>query len=83
MNPMYLAALVITIIGWAFQLYETLVKKTRNINIALPAAYVVATVLFGGNSWLGGDVSAAALDWVTTILALIVFIFLLTRRKVA
>lgn len=80
---MYLAALIFTIAGWAFQLYETLVKKTRNISILLPLAYAIATVLFGINSLAGGDILAATLDWVTSILALIVFIVLITRKKAA
>ena len=78
---MYLAALIFTIIGWAFQLYETLVKKTRNISIFLPLAYGIGTVLFGINSLVGGDISGAALDWLTTLLALIVFIVLITRKR--
>lgn len=80
---MYLAALIFTIIGWVFQLYETLVKKTRKISIFLPLAYLIATILFGLNSIFGGDILAAVLDWVTAVLALIVFIVLMTRKKAA
>jgi hypothetical protein len=78
---MYIAALVFTIIGWAFQLYETLVKKTRNINIFLPLAYVIGTVLFGISDLFNGDILGAVLDWVTSVLALIIFIVLITRKK--
>jgi hypothetical protein len=80
---MYLSALVFTILGWALQLYETLIKKTRNISIFLPMAYVIATALFGASSLLSGDVLAASLDWLTSILALVVFIVLVTRKKAA
>lgn len=80
---MYLAALIFTIIGWAFQLYETLVKKTRNINIFLPLAYVAGTVLFGISDLVNGDLTGAVLDWVTSILALVIFIVLVTRKKTA
>jgi hypothetical protein len=78
---MYIAALIFTIIGWAFQLYETLVKKTRNINIFLPLAYVIGTVLFGISDLLGGEVLSAVLDWVTAILALVIFVVLVNRKK--
>jgi len=78
---MYIAALIFTIIGWAFQLYETLVKKTRNINIFLPLAYVIGTVLFGISDLIAGDILSAVLDWVTAILALVIFIVLVTRKK--
>jgi hypothetical protein len=80
---MGIAALIVTIIGWAFQIYETLVKKTCNISIFLPLAYIIAPALFGADSLLKGDVLWACLDWVTSILALIVFIALVTRKKAA
>jgi hypothetical protein len=80
---MYLSALIITILGWAFQLYESLVKKTRNISLFLPLAYVIATILFGANSFISKDILAASLDWVTSVLALVAFIVLLTRKKAA
>ena len=80
---MYLAALIFTVIGWVFQIYETLVKKTRNINIFLPLAYVIATVLFGISNLSNGDTLGAILDWLTAVLALIVFIVLVTKKKSA
>ncbi|MBN1375070.1 MAG: hypothetical protein JXA01_02820 [Dehalococcoidia bacterium] len=80
---MYLAALIITLIGWAFQLYETLIKRTRNINIFLPLTYFVACLLFGINSFITGDMVSGILDAVCTILAAIVFIVLATRKKAA
>jgi len=78
---MYLAALIFTIIGWAFQLYETLFKKTRNINIFLPLAYFIACILFGISSLTIGDIFYAIIDAVCAILAVIVFIVLVTRKK--
>ena len=80
---MYLAALIFTVIGWVFQIYETLVKKTRNINIFLPLAYVIGTVLFGISNLSNGDTLGAILDWLTAVLALIVFIVLVTKKKSA
>ncbi len=80
---MYLAALIFTIIGWGFQLYETLIKKTRNINIFLPLAYFVACVLFGISSLTAGDILYTIIDAVCAILAAIVFIALATRKKAA
>ena len=77
---MYLAALVITLIGWAFQAYETLVKKTRNINIILPITYVAACLLFGINSFMQGDVLSFVLDLVIALIALIIFIVLLKKK---
>jgi len=77
---MYLAALVFTVIGWGFQLYETLIKKTRNINIILPFAFSVASILFGINSFQAGDTFYGIMDVVCVILAAIVFIALLKRK---
>ncbi|MDD5311913.1 MAG: hypothetical protein PHO26_02605 [Dehalococcoidia bacterium] len=78
---MYLAGLILTVIGWAFQLYETLIKKTRNINIFFPLAYFFACVLFGVNSLTANDMTYAILDFVCAILAAVVFIVLVTRKK--
>ncbi|MDD5398639.1 MAG: hypothetical protein PHU70_06100 [Dehalococcoidia bacterium] len=78
---MYLAGLIFTIIGWLFQLYETLIKKTRNINIFLPLAYFIACILFGISSLTAGDVFYAIIDAVCALLALIAFIVLITRKK--
>ena len=80
---MYLAALIFTIIGWVFQTYEILVKKTRNINTFLPLAYFIACVLFGISSLTASEMFYAILDFVTAILAAIIFIVLVTRKKVA
>ncbi len=77
---MYLAGLIFAILGWAFQLYETLIKKTRNINIILPAAYCVACVLFALSSYAAGDMFYVVIDAVCAILAAIVFIVLLKRK---
>jgi hypothetical protein len=79
-DTMYLAGLVFTIIGWAFQLYETLIKKTRNINIFLPLAYVIACILFGIYSLTGGDMLSAILDFALAVLVAIVFIVLVRRK---
>ncbi len=78
---MYLAGLIFTVMGWAFQLYETLIKKTRSINVFLPATYVVACILFGINSFMAGDMFYAVMDAVCALLALIVFIVLVMRKR--
>jgi len=80
---MYLAALVFTILGWAFQSYETIIKKTRNINVILPLSYFIACVLFGISSYTSGDIFYAIIDAVCAILAAIVFIILLTQKKLS
>ena len=77
---MYLAALVFTVIGWGFQLYETLIKKTRNINIILPFAYFIACILFAINSFQVGDTFYAIMDVVCVILSAIVFMALVKRK---
>jgi len=78
---MYIAGLIFTVIGWAFQLYETLIKKTRNINVFLPVTYVIACFLFGINSLMAGDMLYAVMDAVCALLALIVFLVLMTRKR--
>lgn len=78
---MYLAGLVLTLIGWAFQAYETVAKKTRNISVILPAAYCAACILFGISSYMGGEMLYAGIDAVCAILAAIVFFILVTHKK--
>jgi hypothetical protein len=78
---MYLAGVVFALIGWAFQLWETLYKKTRNVNIVLPFAYFCACVLFAVDSFMQGDALPAIIDVVLAVISAVIFIILLTRKK--
>lgn len=80
---MYIIALVFTIAGWTIQCYRTGIKKDRSISLALPFLYTIGCVLFGINSFILNDMAYAILDIVCAILASIVFIMLLTRKKVS
>lgn len=80
---LYTIALIITVIGWAFQFYQTVIKKDRSINPVLPSAYTIACILFGINSFIAGDMAHGILDIVCAVLAAVVFIVLLTRKKTA
>jgi hypothetical protein len=77
---MYLAALILTVAGWAFQAYETLIKKTRSISVILPFTYCVACILFGITSLAAGDILYAVLDLIVAILAALVFVVLVIRK---
>jgi Ca2+/Na+ antiporter len=78
---LYTIALIITVIGWAFQFYQTVVKKDRSINPVLPIAYAIACILFGYNSFIAGGMTNAILDAVCALFALVVFGILITRKK--
>lgn len=78
---LYTIALIITVIGWAFQFYQTVVKKDKSISPVLPIVYAIACILFGYNSFIAGDMTNALLDAVCAVLAAVVFIILLTRKK--
>ena len=80
---LYMIALIITLIGWAFQFYQTVFKKDRSINPVLPLAYGIACILFGINNFTAGGVTDAILDAICALLALVVFIILVTRKKAA
>ena len=72
---MYLAGLILTVIGWLFQGYETVIRKTHRINIFLPITYCVACVLFGINSLQIDEVLFGVIDLVlAAIIAVVVFI---------
>jgi hypothetical protein len=78
---MYMIALVFTVAGWAFQFYQTVIKKDRSINPVLPIAYTIACILFGINSYIAGDMAYGMLDAVCAALAASVFIMLAARKK--
>lgn len=78
---MALAGFIFTLIGWVFQFYETVIKKTRNINIFLPLAFLISCVLFAINEFITGDIIYAILDVVCVIVAAIIFTVLVTRKK--
>ena len=77
---MYLAGLIFTLIGWVFQLYETVVKKSRSINIVLPLSYFIGCILFGVNSLQLGDMLFAIIDFVCALLVGIIFIVLIRNK---
>ena len=78
---MYMIALVFTIAGWAFQFYQTIIRKDRSISPILPLAYTIACILFGITSFAAGDMVYGILDAICALLAAIVFIMLLIRKK--
>jgi hypothetical protein len=80
---MYMTAFIFTIAGWAFQLYWTVIKKDRSITPVLPALYTIGCILFGINSFILRDVTYAALDMICAILAVIVFVVIIMRKKVS
>jgi hypothetical protein len=77
---MYLAGLILTVIGWLFQGYETVIRKTHRINIFLPITYFIACILFGVNSIQIDEILFGVIDIViAAIIAVIVFI-LITKK---
>ena len=80
---MYMTALIFTIAGWAFQVYWTVTKKDHSITPVLPALYAIGCILFGINSFILNDMIYAVLDMICAILAVIVFVALITRKKIS
>jgi hypothetical protein len=78
---MYLIALIFTIAGWLFQFYRTVIRKDRSISTVLPLAYAIACILFGINSFIIGDTLEGILDVICAVLAAVIFIVLLKRKK--
>jgi uncharacterized protein with PQ loop repeat len=78
---MYLTALIITIIGWLFQLYKTVVNKEKAISPVLPLAYAVACLLFGINSFIDAEMLYGILDIICAVVAVVIFIVLLTKKN--
>ena len=78
---LYTIALIITVIGWAFQFYQTVVKKDKSISPVLLIVYAIACMLFAYSSFIAGGMTDAILDAVLALLALGVFVILITRKK--
>jgi hypothetical protein len=77
---MYIAALILTIIGWLFQGYETIIKKSRNISIVLPATYCVACVLYGINSFGADEVLYGVIDIVLAVFTALILFYLVNKK---
>jgi hypothetical protein len=77
---MYIAALILTVIGWLFQGYETIIKKSRNVSIFLPATYCVACILWGINSFNIGDALYGVLDIGVAILTALITLYLVNKK---
>ena len=75
-----LAGFVFTLIGWAFQFYETVNKKTRNINIFLPLSFGISCILFAINEFMVGGILYAVLDVVCIIAAAIIIAVLVAQK---
>ncbi len=77
---MYLAGLILSLAGWFFQGYETLIKKTHRINIFLPVTYCIACVLFGINSFQADEILFGVLDILIAVIVAAIAVFLFLKR---
>jgi hypothetical protein len=57
------------------------IRKDRSISMVLPLAYAIACILFGVNSFIVGDMANAILDVICAVLAAVIFIVLIIRKK--
>ena len=79
-KSMYIAGLILTLVGWLFQGYETVIRKTHRINIVLPVTYFAACILFGINSFQADEILFGVIDIViAAIIALVIFIYISKR----
>jgi hypothetical protein len=77
---MYLAGLVMTLVGWLFQGYETFIRKTHRINIFLPVSYCIACVLFGINSFQADEILFGVLDIIIAIITAVISYYIIARK---
>ena len=77
---MYLAGLVMTLVGWLFQGYETFIRKTHRINIFLPVSYCIACVLFGINSFQADEILFGVLDIIIGIITAVISYYIIARK---
>jgi hypothetical protein len=79
-KSMYIAGLILSLAGWLFQGYETLIRKTHRINIFLPVTYCVACVLFAVNSFQMDDILFGVLDILVAVIVAAIAVFLFLKR---
>jgi hypothetical protein len=77
---MYIAGLILTLIGWLFQGYETFIRKTHRINVFLPVTYCVACVLFGINSFQTDEILFGVIDIVIALIAGAISFFIIAKK---
>ncbi|MDD4923745.1 MAG: hypothetical protein PHF74_02775 [Dehalococcoidales bacterium] len=77
---MYIAGLILSLAGWLFQGYETLIRKTHRINIFLPVTYCAACVLFGINSFQMDEILFGVLDILIAVIVAVIAVFLFLKR---
>jgi hypothetical protein len=77
----YGIAMVCTLIAWCAQAYTTVIKKEIKLNILMPLFYCIACIGFAIDSFISKATMYGVIDAVVAILALLIFIFMLTHKK--
>ena len=73
--------LAMTVVGWAAQVYRTLVKKDRGLSSIFLLFYAVGCVLLSVGNFLGNDATSGVLNALDVILPGFILIMLITWRK--
>jgi len=71
---LFIAGLLIIIIGWLIQFYKTVIKKDKNINSLFLFLYLIGVILLIIGNYLIKDVINCFLNLISAILPLLILI---------
>jgi len=77
---LFLAGLIIIIIGWIIQFYKTVVVKDKNINSSFLLFYLIGVSLLIIGNYLINDLTSCLLNLISAILPLLIFLYLNKNR---
>ncbi|GAB4311492.1 MAG: hypothetical protein Kow0019_09930 [Methanobacteriaceae archaeon] len=77
---LFLAGLIIIIIGWIIQFYKTVIVKDKNINSSFLLFYLIGVSLLTIGNYLINDLTSCLLNLISAILPLLILLYLNKNR---
>jgi len=79
---LFVAGLILIILGWIAQIYKTWIKRERDLSPVLLVLYGVGCILLSTGSFLANDVNAGVLNALLVALAVVLLIVIQIRKKI-
>ena len=77
----FVIGLSLIVLGWIVQLYRTVIKKDRGLNLVLLILYAVGCACLSVGGFLDKDMATGILNAILVILPAAIIISLLVRKK--
>jgi len=78
----FIAGLALIIAGWIAQVYKTWIKRERDLSLVLLVLYGIGCILLSTGNFLANDVTTGALNTLCVVLAAVLLIAIVIRKKI-